>query len=1002
MKRATVAKVGYGRLALPWFFVLLAIMSFMIAGPAMARRTNGGLVGGVVPTPVLAPAVGLPAQFDLTGILQSATIDPTMCPAVTDPRLKGGTARINGQTIIVPCNTILQMPAFATTWADLWNLAPKDIMPKGSTASGIALGDIMTPGALGLLNTPWTDPSTGLATNYSGALPSHEFHVIGNVINGKYIAGLIFISQQSLNSGQGVISCIDYATGEMQVGGTVLPVGATPCPTPAQIAASGQNVARVRMNDPVGRYGIVHGGPGTVGSDVIEPGYDPRYTADTDNPTMHSALGYPVCVPRFNPVNPVTDPTTGVVFAAGTDVLCPMYNRPITPNCKSFDPLTTLPAFGGQAAGYCTTWVMDAPGAHTAAKPDATDPNLAAPLAPGDTITFSGTLKVDANGPYISAHTIAANLGIYTQPHTKPAYVFMEGVLVGSGGGGVGGLAVEATSKVSWTGFSTDPTELVDFFAVHQDPVTGAPSEFFLGTYNPCCTPLGRFRTPANNIGAFGEPQRNYRAVSRTMCQPNGVNAVLTPQLQTICHMDPLATPALIASQASTTPQANGLIPGQYTLPVFEFVFPENLNFGTPLVSDNFQDFPFLFCGSGPINGPGSGTSVVGQLDPAPWALPMPDPVFHSTLCPGALAVGATGVPVVVGPPAPKPPVINSMTATPASTTVGKLTTVTLAVSATNPNGAAVMSYAWTAPAGVILSCGVCAPNANNATVTATFNATKSGTLVFLATVSNGVLPNATVSANVVVAATTAKGPNLKSFVGAPGSVNGGALVTLTTIGNTTPTGGTVTFSFKQTAGPAVTFGPITATGAAPADQTAKVTFTAPFVPAKTTLAFQVTVTDTATGLTTASGASAVTITIAATPPDVITIAGVNYRTTQTIGGQLTNVGKLSVTATSTAFPAQTGMTMTASFFNATLPANVSGSAALPRSLQMILQAADLPGTITPVCGAIPCWTGSVLAVINNTTVTPAVNIPPTSVTVTSSQGGTATVLQGNPIFVIK
>jgi hypothetical protein len=116
----------------------------------------------------------------------------------------------------------------------------------------------------------------------------------------------------------------------------------------------------------------------------------------------------------------------------------------------------------------------------------------------------------------------------------------------------------------------------------------------------------------------------------------------------------------------------------------------------------------------------------------------------------------------------------------------------------------------------------------------------------------------------------------------------------------------------------------------------------------------------------------------------------------------LTNVGKLTITAVSSATPAPVGMTMNATFVNNTLPANVSGSTALPLSLQLILQAADLPGTITPVCGATPCWTGSVVAVINDTTKSPAVNIPPTSVTVTSSLGGTATILQGNPLFVIK
>ena len=190
MNHATVTNGRYGGPVQRWLFVMLAIMmSLMVTSPAMAGRAHGGLLGGlaggVLVPPLNAPAPDIPPTFDMIGFIEVATVDPTMCPAVTDPRLKGGTAKINGQTIIVPCNTILQMPAFALTWADLFAMAPKDTMPAGSTASGLALGDVMTTGALGLLNTPWTDANTGLATSYSGALPSHEFHVIGNVEIGR-------------------------------------------------------------------------------------------------------------------------------------------------------------------------------------------------------------------------------------------------------------------------------------------------------------------------------------------------------------------------------------------------------------------------------------------------------------------------------------------------------------------------------------------------------------------------------------------------------------------------------------------------------------------------------------------------------------------------------------------------------------------------------------------------------------------------------------------------
>jgi hypothetical protein len=101
----------------------------------------------------------------------------------------------------------------------------------------------------------------------------------------------------------------------------------------------------------------------------------------------------------------------------------------------------------------------------------------------------------------------------------------------------------------------------------------------------------------------------------------------------------------------ATTQYANGLSAGQYLLPNFEFIFAENLSFGQPLVPNNLQDLPFLFCGSGPLDGPGTTSPIVGPLVPAPWAPPMDDPIFHSTLCPNAPAVGAQVFPAVSGAP---------------------------------------------------------------------------------------------------------------------------------------------------------------------------------------------------------------------------------------------------------------------------------------------------------------------------------------------------------------
>ncbi|HSQ03500.1 MAG TPA: hypothetical protein VLN59_05670, partial [Burkholderiales bacterium] len=727
-------------------------------------------------------------------------------------------------------------------------------------------------------------------------------------------------------------------------------------------------------------YGITHGAIGS-GADVEEVGYDPRFTADTDNPTMSSALGYPICIPRINPfANGV--PTAG--FAPGVDALCPLSNRPIAPDCKSFDPATGIPPFGAQPAGFCTTWVMDPPNAPAPIEPTTglpvtcpgpgtsdgkrcpTDPTRMAPVVIGDIINFAGTLKADANGPYISAHTIHANLGIYTTPHTWPAYVSMEGMLVGTGGTAIGGLPQEATGKVSWEGFSTDPTELVDFYSLHQDPITGAVTEFYLGTQDPCCSPLGRFRTIANNNGAFGEPSRNYRAVSRNACQAPNATTALTQ----MCHMDPLAIPDLTAIQAAPRRTANDLIAGQYTLPNFEFIFAENLTFGAPLVPNNFQDLPFLYCGWGPLDGPGSGTTVVGQLDPAPWAAPMNDPIFRNTYN-GCSSVKTVSGASTTTTPAPAPATITAATATPSTMRVGTRGTVTFSVSATDPNVPALapMTYQWTAPPGILLL------NPTAATTTATFTPLATGTLTFTVTVSNGVTPPATRSVTVTINSGTVTTPQISSFTANPTPALGGTKVTLSAVA-TDPSGSPVGFTFTQQGGPTVTLAPVTVTGTAPAAQTGTTTFNAPTGGA-TTLTFGVTVRNASGG--TVSGTVKVNVIT-----DTVAILAPTWDNRQLRG-------KLNITATSTANPPPPGMTMTATYFNNSLPANVPGSAALPITtpLGLVIDTAICPT-------AAPCWNVLQLGVIANTSVSPPVFVAPTSITVRSNLGGSATVSGGS------
>ncbi|MDP4300393.1 hypothetical protein [Leptothrix discophora] len=597
---------------------------------------------GVFPPAPVAAAPAVPLQFDIVGFIQEASLDTasTICNA-SHPLLRGGLLKVNGREIVVPCNTILQMPATSLTWAELFDPSLVDASggTSGTPVTRLALADAITA------------PVTGSAYPYNGVLPSYEVRVQGNVVKGRYIAGLIFISQQSLNAGFGVINCIDYANGELHVGGA------------AGVCASSDT--RVRINDPVGRFGQSHGKPGST-ADLKEAGYDRRLTADTDNPTIKAETGYPMCLPRKNPFGKVADDPVH----NGFDPLCPQGNRPRAPYCTSLgDP---FPNFAQPATGqYCHTWTMDPPDCATCT----TDPTQQAPFVIGDPIDYAGTLKVDATGPYLSAHTITAHLGIYTTPGTRPSYVALEETLQGTGSLPIANLPQESTSRVKIEGMVSDPSMMVDLYAVDVDPVTGTTSERLLGTANPSGPPVvGRFRFKPN-AGAYLPATRELRAVSRSMCGDNAI----------VCAMPGTSQP-FWSNVAQPLAFANGLIAGQYRAPDFDFIFAEPTVVGDPMVPANFQDLPFLYCGSGPlgtmtVNGTGP---VVGQLDPAPWDTPMIDPVFRSTLCPTARSVGSL-------PPPPRRQLFDTVTIVTANydnkALKGKLSVVATDSLPSNTNG---------------------------------------------------------------------------------------------------------------------------------------------------------------------------------------------------------------------------------------------------------------------------------------------------------------------------
>ena len=478
-------------------------------------------------------------QFDMTGFLQEATLGGPGTGAGAGA-LQGGTLKVNGHTVIVPSNTIVILPASAYSWQELFALSPA---PYTGSATGLALADIPTP------------------------LTTWEVHIQGNRVLGGaggpdlYIAGLMDIHQASLSSGSGFINFMDYATGEMRVGGII------------GNAATG---ARVRLSDPVGRFG--------------RPMFaDARFAVDDANPTMTAGTGFPMCFPRV-------DPTSAI-----PDAQCPQANRP--------------PA----AVGFASSVRMTNPALIPLG--GALDPRLQAPFEVGDYVTFAGTLVKDGAQPtagpwpgiantYVSAHTIGDNVAIYTFPGTNPAYVSIEVGLIGTGGLTVIG-AGEAAIRTKFEGMATDTSRNIHLYGVDMDPLTGATTDRDFGTIGVDPGPNGggavegrwRFRPPCT--APVGGP------VTDRQCSPPPAGTFLPPPREVRAVIEGQQTQ--IPGLAGALTAANGIFYGQYHAPIGEYIFPENVP-GSPIVENNFNTLDFLAKG-----GYTSSTGVIaGVLDPWP------------------------------------------------------------------------------------------------------------------------------------------------------------------------------------------------------------------------------------------------------------------------------------------------------------------------------------------------------------------------------------------------
>lgn len=526
--------------------------------PVFTPTLSEPLLPGAVPPAGFVVLSAPPASingFDSTGIITNAAVAADGC---------SGSATMDNKQFTVPCGLIVQMPANTLTWAHYVN----------------------------------DGPATTL-----------EMHAVGNNVNGTNIAALIFISQQSLHSGSGYITNINYANGNITVDG----------------------VTTLQINDPFGRFGRPQ-----------SP--DPRFSVDDQNPTIHAATGYPMCVPRSDP-------------AVADDLLCPQKNRPLAAGgCRNFGASGNAPPVSGELipppAGqtYCSQYVMRAllgvPVYPTGAvinplfartSVNNEDPRQQAPFELGDFITYSGTVMAGGagGGTFISAHTIEANLGIYTTPGTQPAYLAIGGFGIGTADLGAGAVAIngagiETTNRLFLEASTTDVKTPVDIYLMDDTPfgiatVAGGlvppvgatvrsrwvtPWEM-TGECDPALTlaascggvsggittqnvgpqPMrARIRAVKSPLGLLSQPSRNIRVMQRSLCSPvNAVNLAAPDGVNIKAGWT-----AVDACLAAAPVVANGLIAGQYFAPVFEFIFPENVKAGDPIIPNDFWHLPFL------------------------------------------------------------------------------------------------------------------------------------------------------------------------------------------------------------------------------------------------------------------------------------------------------------------------------------------------------------------------------------------------------------------------
>jgi hypothetical protein len=722
--------------------LLIFMMTLAASGQSLSKPTTP-------PAPAKLPtAQTVAAGFDDLGFIQYASVDqmcdsappgaalvntpgapvtpaaPAPAPTPAGCKTSGGWLQINNDLIRVPANLVVVFPNTYLTWEEVFENNPGAVM---CTKPGVCSFNAPVAGESGL----------ALSDTVRSAY-THEAHVQGQIVNGQYMAGLIFISQQSVNGMQGFIEKINYADGSVVINGT-----------------------RVQINDPVIQLTDMNGVLYNKGRYSIGQSPDSRFSADQNNPTIRSQTGYPMCLPRFAPGSAAA----GTANPSGgfDDPQCPEINRP-----------------RDTAGNLINIYTMNVPGAGpTLDNPFPQDPYTEVPFEVGDFVSIIGTQFQDTTGAtYISATEIIANLGVYTFPNVDPAYVVIEVLLQGTGGVPDPSFPQEAARRTRVEGFSTDPLRNVDISAVDIDSCGNLSfrlptwvSNFPVEQGLPLIGKKGRWRFRPNG-GTFLPPVQNvgvqvsgglvgfnnngltydyYQLPNPEFIFPEDlVPGNLPPSFNfqdlpfLVNGTGPWPTPATILdSQLIQLGQKRAEVPqpqatqfiGQLN-PWPDKAAPQatacnaaNQNAAKAVASFTSNSSPIQAgavvtlnsTGSKPSNGPFQWQQIVNPGDPiitisnptsatASFVAPVVAAPLNLTI---QLTVGGTNtttpssttvlVPIAV-PPAGTPPSVSAI-ATPNPVTGDGASVVTLSATGVDPNGGS-LKFTWTAPAGITLKSG--------------------------------------------------------------------------------------------------------------------------------------------------------------------------------------------------------------------------------------------------------------------------------------------------------